>query len=194
MSLEAITFSMKIKEINSTDKLLLIALSNYANADFIAWASENHLADICNCSTRTIRRSLKVLQEQNLLKVKPRFDAGRQIRNDYEILVGRTSVSTTPQTVVSTLNTKRKKLYTEEFGQFWSIYPRKVNKYSAGEKWERMCKEYPPEKILKATEIFKNKMNGTEEKYIPHPSTYLNKRMFLDIDMVTELRKDAIAG
>ena len=85
MSLEAITFSMKIKEINSTDKLLLIALSNYANADFIAWASENHLADICNCSTRTIRRSLKVLQEQNLLKVKPRFDAGRQIRNDYEI-------------------------------------------------------------------------------------------------------------
>ena len=65
---------------------------------------------------------------------------------------------------------------------------------SAGEKWERMCKEYPPEKILKATEIFKNKMNGTEEKYIPHPSTYLNKRMFLDIDMVTELRKDAIAG
>ena len=54
--------------------------------------SENHLADICNCSTRTIRRSLKVLQEQNLLKVKPRFDAGRQIRNDYEILVGRTSM------------------------------------------------------------------------------------------------------
>ena len=73
MSLEAITFSMKIKEINSTDKLLLIALSNYANADFIAWASEKHLADICNCSTRTIRRSLKFLKEQNLLKVKQYF-------------------------------------------------------------------------------------------------------------------------
>lgn len=194
MSLEAITFSMKIKDLNSTDKLLLLIISNYANADFIAWASENHLANICNCSTRTIRRSLKVLQDKNLLKVKPRFDEGRQIRNDFEILVGRTSMSTTPQTLMSTLNTKVKKQYTKEFGQFWLIYPRKVGKYNTEQKWEKMCKEYSSEKILKATEIFKNNMKGTDIQYIPHPSTYLNKRMFLDIDTVVELRKDAIAG
>tara|TARA_R110000851_G_scaffold253297_2_gene405756 strand:+ start:203 stop:787 length:585 start_codon:yes stop_codon:yes gene_type:complete len=194
MSLEAITFTMKITDLNSTDKLLLLMISNYANADYVAWASENHLASLCNCSTRTIRRSLRVLQDRQLLEVKPRYDEGRQIRNDFKVLVDRTPVSTTPQTPVSTLNTKIKKQYTEEFGQFWSIYPRHVNKYYANNTWKKVVKDYPPEKIIKATEIFKKKMNTTEEKFIPHASTYLNKKMFLDIETVVEVRKSVIAG
>ena len=37
-------------------------------------------------------------------------------------------------------------------------------------------------------------MNTTEEKFIPHASTYLNRKMFLDIETLVEVRKSAIAG
>lgn len=195
MSVEAITWAIKTQDLGSTEKLLLVMLSNYSNADYVAWASESHLAKVCNCTTRTIRRGLKILSDKKLLKIIPKFDNGRQVINDYILEVGGTPVSTPSRTSVSTHNTKvNKTVYTEGFNKFWSVYPRPVQKYYANNIWNKVTKEIPSEKIISATKLFVKKMNGTEEKYIPHPSTYLNKRMFMDVDTVVKVRKSAIAG
>tara|TARA_Y100000593_G_scaffold45584_1_gene86660 strand:+ start:699 stop:1286 length:588 start_codon:yes stop_codon:yes gene_type:complete len=195
MSIEAISWSIKVEELNSTDKLLLLIISNYANADNVAWASENHLSKLCNCSKRTIRRSLKVLNDKKLIQTMPQFDNGRQIRNEFKILVGGTSVSTSPQTQMTTHNTKvNKNIYTKSFGQFWSIYPRNEGKYSAQQSWNKLLKEFSAEDLLKATELFKQRKKDTPIQYIPHASTFLNKRLFLDVEKLVVLRKDAIAG
>ena len=134
MSVECITWSIKQTDLGSTEKLLLVLLSNYANADYVAWASERHLAKLCNCSPRTIRRSLKILTDKSYIEVIRKFDKGRQTINDYKILLdnikedSRTPVSTPTRTPVSTLNTKVKIQYSKEFGQFWNIYPRTNNR------------------------------------------------------------------
>ena len=61
MSIECLLWSKSVKEINCTDKLCLTWLCNYAQEDHVAWATEKHLAEIMNSTTRTVRRSLKNL-------------------------------------------------------------------------------------------------------------------------------------
>lgn len=64
----------------------------------------------------------------------------------------------------------------EEFETFWTYYPRKVEKYSALKCWHTRIKEkYLPSDMIEAAKGYAIacKSNGTEEKYIKHPSTFL---------------------
>lgn len=198
MSIECLLWSKTVKEINCTDKLCLTWLCNYAQEDNVAWATENHLAEIMNSTTRTVRRSLKNLQEKNLIKIINRFDNnGRQIRNDYKILINDLQQMSTPsRTPMSTLkeNNKKGNIYSEDFNNFWLLYPRQENKFYAFECWKKAIKKSKPEDILRFTKFFVNKNKNTDLKYIPHASTYLNRKIYLDYENFTRIRKDSIAG
>tara|TARA_R100001510_G_C7656992_1_gene217929 strand:- start:23359 stop:24030 length:672 start_codon:yes stop_codon:yes gene_type:complete len=198
MSIECLLWSKTVKDINCTDKLCLTWLCNYAQEDNVAWATENHLADIMNSTPRTVRRSLKNLQEKNLIKIISRFDSsGRQIRNDYKILINDIQQMSTPsRTQVSTLkeNNKKNNIYTEDFNNFWLLYPRQENKYYAFECWNKAIKKTEPEDIMRFTKYFIKKNKNTDLKFIPHASTYLNRKIYLDYENFTRIRKDTIAG
>tara|TARA_R100001509_G_C4878557_1_gene219304 strand:+ start:2266 stop:2862 length:597 start_codon:yes stop_codon:yes gene_type:complete len=198
MSIECLLWSKTVKDINCTDKLCLTWLCNYAQEDNVAWATENHLADIMNSTPRTARRSLKNLQEKNLIKIISRFDSsGRQIRNDYKILINDIQQMSTPsRTQVSTLkeNNKKNNIYTEDFNNFWLLYPRQENKYYAFECWNKAIKKTEPEDIMRFTKYFIKKNKNTDLKFIPHASTYLNRKIYLDYENFTRIRKDTIAG
>jgi phage replication O-like protein O len=69
------------------------------------------------------------------------------------------------------------------FDDFYKAYPRKIKKEAAKKAWDKLVKEK-----VDLTMIVLNTINyaetckliGTETKYIPHPSTYLNQKQFED--------------
>ena len=70
----------------------------------------------------------------------------------------------------------KRNIYTPEFEEFWSIYPRKKEKPKAFKCWNTRLKEGETEILI--TLCAKNyaaevKVKGTEEQYIKLPATFL---------------------
>ncbi len=67
------------------------------------------------------------------------------------------------------------------FEIFWEHYPRKVGKKKA---WERWLKLKDPEEILEKIRIILPKQKKSDqwqdERFIPHPATYLNQERYND--------------
>lgn len=76
---------------------------------------------------------------------------------------------------------EKKVMVNDGFDVFWKAYPRKVNKREATEKWNK-AKLPEMDVILKAIEVQKNTDGWKKEdgKYIPHPSTWINKERWTD--------------
>ena len=71
----------------------------------------------------------------------------------------------------------------EEFEKFWKLYPRKVGKKDALEKWNaRLAEGVTVEELMNALNNYNRQIteNHTEEKYIKHPSTFLSKKRYFD--------------
>lgn len=69
------------------------------------------------------------------------------------------------------------------FDQFWSIYPRKVDKGKAKTKWNQICNK--PDRpswhvIQTAIAAQVQSPRWQEAKFIPHPTTWLNQQRWLD--------------
>jgi hypothetical protein len=73
-------------------------------------------------------------------------------------------------------------IYTEDFVHFWERYPKKIGKQVALESFRRVIKTYPPGDIIRASEEYAKKCakDKTEDRYILHPSTFLNKDRWKD--------------
>ena len=66
--------------------------------------------------------------------------------------------------------------YTEDFEEFWGLYPRKVKKPDAFKRWNARLKEGHTnlEMVNALKEYLKEiRENGTEKKFIKHPSTFI---------------------
>lgn len=76
-----------------------------------------------------------------------------------------------------------KPMYSPEFETFWNIYPRKIGKAIAWKRWIRLLyMDEQPSDMLKAAAAYqrKVKLDGTEQKYILHPSTFLYDERWKD--------------
>ena len=65
-----------------------------------------------------------------------------------------------------------------QFDEFWSIYPRKIEKTDALSAWNNAIKRGGvAEDIYKAVEVYKSeiKKDKTETSFIKHPASFLNK-------------------
>ena len=73
-----------------------------------------------------------------------------------------------------------------DFEKFWKVYPRKINKYATMQKFKIAVKDYDFNQLMKATIIFAQqvKSNNTEERFIPHGSTWLSQKRFIDFENV----------
>lgn len=61
------------------------------------------------------------------------------------------------------------------FNKIWSLYPKQIGKrYIDYKQKEKLYKEVPLEKMIEAIEYYKETIEGTEEKYIKHGSTFFN--------------------
>ena len=185
MSFDAMSWASKKECQNSTNKLVLLMLANYSDENESSYPSYKHLAKICECSERTVKRSIDSLISLGLLKKQVRFNSdGKQTSNRF--ILCRDDKINTVGVSKSTLNTKRviQRDYTVEFNQWWDLYPRKDgSKRKAFELWKKITdKEISHQKLLEFTKMFKVSINGTESKFIPHATTWLNQRRFETVE------------
>jgi hypothetical protein len=70
--------------------------------------------------------------------------------------------------------------YAQEFDTFWKIYPKKAGRHKAEECWNKTKPDLKT--VLKALKWQMSSKDWFEEsgKYIPHPTTYLNQKRYLD--------------
>lgn len=86
--------------------------------------------------------------------------------------------------------------YTKEFEEFWSHYPRRIEKKKAFNAWNARIKQgaIPKDMIFAAINYSKCcEVNVTEEKFIKHPSTFLGKdepfREYIDLFLLDKYKK-----
>ena len=113
MSWSALKWASEVKVGSSTDKLILIMLANFTDAEDTCYPSHRKIAELCECSTDTVIRALKRLADNNFIEVEKRFQVTennnhRQTSNIYKLKIDTQSQNATPVSYTHlTLPTKR---------------------------------------------------------------------------------------
>jgi len=193
MSIEALSWGIKQNTQTPTSKLVLLVLCNYANVENICFPSEKHLGKICGVSERSIRRCIKILKESNLIKVQMRnFNS-----NEYQILCKQQDTYDQNNRTLVTNNTKEqtKELYGESFDKFWKLYPRKVSKFESAKVFGKLKKD-EIQTVMKGVKNFREVVlrDNVEQQYIPHATTWLRQKRFLDYISQKVNTLNSIAG
>ncbi|MBL4869174.1 MAG: helix-turn-helix domain-containing protein, partial [Pseudomonadales bacterium] len=85
MSCRAITWAW-VQEVNSTQKIVLVALADHCDNDGWCWPAHETLARKCSLSERSVRRVISQLRELQKVTVKHRKDSkGHQTSNLYKL-------------------------------------------------------------------------------------------------------------
>lgn len=192
MSLECLNQALKINGLTPTKKLILVILANYADEKGSCYPSYKHLAKIIGLNTtKTIQNAIKEFENLGYLKIEHRkLDNGGYTSNRYHLTLNNNPMvieDTTPSVMEDsrvglpvTNNTKEDtKRYIHEFELFWKHYPRKVGKYQASVSFGKYDEKHYS-KIIYATKIFASENITTEERFIPHATTWLNQQRYLD--------------
>ena len=81
-------------------------------------------------------------------------------------------------------NNQVNKEYIDRFDTFWKHYPRKVAKPNALKAWLKLKPDDDlTKKIISA--VSKQNLSAREEKFVPHPASWLNAQRWEDETMVT---------
>lgn len=65
--------------------------------------------------------------------------------------------------------------YTSDYGDFWEVFPRKINKPGAFKAWNAALKRGVTQaQIFNALERYVHEVKDTDPKWIKHPATWLN--------------------
>jgi DNA-binding transcriptional regulator YhcF (GntR family) len=196
MSWSALKWASEVKVGNSTDKLILIILANFTDAEDTCYPSHRKIAELCECSTDTVIRSLKRLKELNFINVEKRFQLTqnnnhRQTSNIYKLRIDTHSQIATPSPmqIATPITYHIKKDYSKEFEFFWKEYPNRPNdnKYGASQKFivVMKSKEITFEDLMNKTKWFAKSQMGKDEKFIPHARTWLSQKRYSDVGKPT---------
>ena len=199
MSWSALKWASEVKVGNSTDKLILIILANFTDAENTCYPSHKKIAELCECSTDTVIRSLKRLKELNFIDIEKRFQLTqnnnhRQTSNIYKLNIDTQSQNATPPPMqnATPITYNNKKEYSKEFEIFWKEYPNRPNdnKFGASQKFNLVMrdKEITFENLINKTKLFAKSQSGKDERFIPHAKTWLSQKRFNDVEQ-TKQRK-----
>ena len=193
MSWSALKWASEVKVGNSTDKLILIILANFTDAEDTCYPSHRKIAELCECSTDTVIRSLKRLKELNFIEIEKRFQLTqnnnhRQTSNIYKLKIDTQSQNATPPPMqnATPITYNNKKEYSKEFEIFWKEYPNRPNdnKFGASQKFNLVMrdKEITFENLINKTKLFAKSQSRKDERFIPHAKTWLSQKRFNDVE------------
>lgn len=188
MSIEHLNKALKIEGLKPTEKFILVILANYCDERGSCYPSYGHIAEMIGLQTiKSVKVAIKKFEKLGLLKIEHRkLENGGNTSNRYHLTLGgvaqdhRVILEPNPRSLETT-NTKdnTKDIYNEKFLDFWNIYPRKISKKSAFKSFTRYDEKHY-DKIIYGAHRFAEQSQTTEEKFIPHPTTWLNQERWLD--------------
>ena len=206
MSIECLNKALKIQFEGQTPtkRLILILLANYCDDQNSCYPSYSHIAKLAGLKDpKHIARIVKEFEELGLLRIEKRYKKdGGNTSNRYFLTLKQEVIDpmglqtpTPPVLDTPTLgvctppNTKEEtkddtKEYMYDFKNFWSLYPRKENKHQAQTKYKLVIKKYDQDKLIQMLERYLNdiEVKKMDKKYIPHCSTWLNQKRYLDFE------------
>lgn len=204
MSHEATAWAWKIRGLKPATKIVLLHLADRHNPDNGCFPSIRRLAEDCEMSVRSVHTHITQLEDAGLVKRTARVrESGQQSSNEYVLNMGVQNLHTPPaksapptlqnlhtnnlvsnNPVSLTIFDQRRAdlVISDNFHEIWAMYPRKAGKGAARKAYERAVKKICPNTLHQKLEAFTQALSasGTEERYIPHLSTWLNQERWDD--------------
>lgn len=202
MSMDLMVKAMKTKVGNPLRKLVLVKLADNASDQGECWPSYQHIADQCEIDRSTVRRHIKALETQGLLRIENREGPKGNSSNLYHLRlwgVGPESTGVGPESTGGVGPESTRTSHTSEpviepkplctdgaqhgFERFWKLYPRKANKAKAEAAWKKLSVTAEMFAVItsalakQATSIDWLKSGG---QFIPHATTWLNGKRWED--------------
>ena len=179
------------------EKMVYICLCRFANAKSkSAFPSAKRIGSMAGCSERKVRDCINSLHDKRIITKEDRQGKTPIIHLNgltpaQDSGVSGTPFRGTPAHGADELEKENKKKITRKtdadassdlFNSWWDLYGKKVKKPDAEKAFNKMLKKYSYEVIVEGTKRFlaSEKKKGTDKKYIPHPSTFLNGERFND--------------
>lgn len=219
MSWDALGLAAKTKCKTPTAKLVLLMLANYSDEDYASYPSMATLADLCSCDERTIKRALRSLENDGLIRTEPRYGKdGKQTSNRYviqrrgDIFAGDGVTNVTPDTIrdIQLPNAQggdrfvrydpisRKNIYPVAFEEWWNAYPRNDgSKKKAFEIWARAVdRDIDERDLFLKTCRFAQTEHGKDKRYTPYATTWLNQRRWETVEAAQAIttNRNTLAG
>ncbi|MDI3399641.1 helix-turn-helix domain-containing protein [Pseudomonas sp. V88_4] len=208
MSMNLMVKALGTKVGNPLRKLVLIKLADNASDIGECWPSYQHIADQCEIDRSTVRKHIKQLEAQGLLRIENREGPKGNSTNLYFLTlwgVGRNSTPVGPESTgvgpqptgcVGPESTRTSHSYEpvnepksmgtdsmEGFDQFWKLYPKKKSRKDAAKAWAKL----KPNEELRQTLITALGSHYISEdwtkdggRYIPNAATWLNGERWHD--------------
>lgn len=176
------------------EKGILVEIDSLDRDEDGCWASNEHLANFCQCSVTKVATAVTKLVSLGYLRRESFDGRRRKLKSSLSFFKRQTFKdlkSDFKKVKESNTNKEYKKSITRKsaegeipdgFTDFWNCYPRKVSKTMALKAWKKLA---PGADLLHSILADVNRRLEGEWKekdmqYIPHPSTYLNQRRWED--------------
>jgi hypothetical protein len=136
-----------------------------------------------------VRRRKDVEVTEEYLLIDDMMTTSRQHNDDNEPSESeRDDGKSTQSKVKESKQKESNKDYSPQFEEWWSEYPRKLGKKKSFSSFKTKVKAYGYEKVLEGLKGYKQYLERekTDERFIKHPSTFLNEEAFNDFIGVQE--------
>lgn len=193
---------------SSGAKMVLLKLADNANDEGVSWPSISTIAEQCSMSVRAVHRHLALLKSGGFITVENRFADKKQKTSLYTIIfdaldgedpksatdshVGDDSLSGggcqigtggvtdwhTESPVESPVESSS--ISIGRFDEFWTAYPKKVNRKGTLAKWRQRKLDKMADMILADIDRRKRRDKKWIDGYIPNPLTYINQDRWED--------------
>lgn len=185
MSIAAINWALNVvTDVTSTQKAVLISLADRADEDGYCYPSYEDIMRRSCVSRKTLISALKALEDEQLITRHRRYsqstiyrvniapmDRSKMTPMDRGKSTPMDRSKITPLTInESSINNHK------QFEEFWDAYPRKTNKAKAKTAFERLTQK-DKKAARDALAIYPW---STEQRYIPHASTWIHGRRWED--------------
>ncbi|WP_028392749.1 phage replisome organizer N-terminal domain-containing protein [Bacillus cihuensis] len=157
----------------ATVRLALKTLETFGMIEIL----DNDFISICNWEKHQNLAGLDKIREQTRKRV-ARHRESQSISNVTLQVTHRNATDIDKELDID--KDKKNNPYSNEFEQFWSIYPRKVDKKKAAKSFETALKNHSLDTILAGTGKYAQQVQKTDKQYIKHPTTFLNNDSFID--------------
>lgn len=151
-------------------------------------ASFRYLAKRWDWSIGKVQRFLILLKKCSMIEVKT--STGQNLISvcnyaSYQIEQNQndTQVGTAPiQERYENKNVKKERnnIYSLEFDEIWKLYPVKKNKHISFLKYKKALKDKSHQELITILQTHISTWVGKEKQYLPHLSTWLNQKRYLD--------------
>ncbi|MFK0086397.1 helix-turn-helix domain-containing protein [Pseudomonas sp. NPDC090755] len=208
MSMELMVKAMKIKVGNPLRKLVLVKLADNASDQGECWPSYQHIAAQCEIDRSTVRKHIKQLEAQGLLRIENREGPKGNSTNLYFLTlsgvgrnstpVGPESTGVGPQPIPPVGPESTRISHSSEpvkepkpmcmdapgFEQFWKLYPKKKSRKDALKAWNKLNPDAELQTLM-ITALSQHCVSRDWTKdagqYIPMASTWLNGERWTDV-------------